>query len=225
MNSFLLLLQKDLVCTWRCKRAIVGTFSFAFILVVVGSFAFRQIGFGQTELKSVTPGILWLTFLFSGMTILSSSQVYEQEQSALSGLLLHPVDPAAVFLSKWLNNLLVFSLVQVLVVGVHSLLFGAEIFGVVFELTAVSIIWAMGFTAVGTLLSPMAVSSSNREVLLPILLFPLILPHIAAAIILSRELLLDGQLAFSSFWFHFLCGYDSIAVVLGCVLFEFVARD
>ena len=219
---FWILVSKDFLCLWRSRHILVGTFGFALLLVVVASFAFRHVGAGQEELQAVTPGIIWIIFLFSGVIALNHTFMIEEENRAMLGVLLYPLDPSIVYLSKWLTNFLFLIVLQVCVIVAHGVLFGVELFGVFAELVFLSALATAGFSAVGTLLAGIAVCSKGREIILPVVLFPLLLPLIASVVYLTRELLFSGAIDFGDFWFVLLLGFDVIALVLSWALFEYV---
>ena len=223
-SKFALLFRKDMLCIWRAKSLIVATASFSLMLVVVASFAFRQIGQSATELQALTPGIIWLIFLFSAVVGLNYSFLSEREESAMHGVLLSSVSPAVFYLSKFTSNLLFLVFIQALVIFSHCLLFGVSLAGGGILLLGVTLLSAVGFTALGTLLSAMAVYSRAREVLLPLMLFPLSIPLISASVILTREVMQTGSIELGGFWFLLVCGFDVISLVLAWALFEHVIR-
>ena len=225
MKNFRLLLIKDVLCLWRAKEELLGTFLFALLLVVVSSFAFREVGYGQVELKSVTPGILWLIFVFSAVLGLNHSFNFEIENRALTGLLIGPVEGITVFAAKFISNVLYILAVQALVIISHTVFFGVQVFHLFPEMMLLTLLGAVGFLSLGTLLSAIAVSTRGRELILPIVLFPLSIPFIAALVSLTRDLLASEVLAFSSVLFIFVCVFDVISLTLAAVLFEYVVKD
>ena len=220
MRDFMLLVRKDVRCLLRANGLVLSTFGFSLLLTLVASFAFRQIGYGERELLEVTPGIVWLVFLFSGVIALNHSFALEQENDALFGLLLTSVEPSTVYLAKLAVNAVFLGMIQCFVLVAHGVLFGANFWGVFFELLGVSLLGGIGFVATGTLLSAIAVCTKGRDILLPLMLFPLCIPLVAAAVFLSRGLLETGGLEVESFWFSLLCGFPMLSVVLSWALFE-----
>lgn len=220
MSNFKLLVKKDLLCLWRARQVLLATFSFALVLVVVASFSFRQVGFGQSDLQAVTPGILWLIFLFAGVIALNHSFLIETENDALQGLLFSKVDPGTVFLAKFSTNFVFLFAIQIFTIISHALLFGVEIFSVIPALIFITALAAIGFIAVGTLLSAISVSTPGRDLVLPLILFPLCIPLLAGAVFLTRELLQGGVFPWTSFWLVLILAYDAIALVLSWCLFE-----
>jgi heme exporter protein B len=223
--KFLRLLQKDIRCLLRAKEWLAAIFLFALVLAVLASFAFRQIGYGQDELRAVTPGILWIIFFFCGVVSLNYGFALEREFGALQGLLLGPIDPAAVYISKMLTGTGFLFLIQAFVVCVLTVLFGVELFSQTPALLLLSALSAFGFTALGTLLASISACVPGRDVLLPVLLFPLSLPLLSASVFVTREILAQGLIDYGGFWFLLVIGFDVVSFTLSAVLFEFAVRE
>lgn len=219
-----LLMLKDFRCLWRSPEILVAVFGFALLLIVVASFSFRQIGFGNEQLTAITPGILWLVFLFCGSMCLNHSFELEERDGALRGLISSIDSVELIFLSKFLTNFLFLFVLELFALVVHSILFNIEVIPVLEDFLIILALFAFGFSAIGTLFSAMSVTSKSREILLPILLFPLCLPLVSACVVVSRELLLSGQIEYSGFWFVLVAVFDVVSFVLAWVLFEFVVR-
>lgn len=232
MNQFVALLRKDLLALGRAAHLPLAVLMFAFVLVVVASMGFRQTGYGAVELKALTPGIVWLLFFFSGVVALNATASIEREGEACLAVLLSPVDPVMVFAAKATSNFLFLFVVAVLVLVSHALLFGVAMIpegtsawsGVAWYLLLVILV-GIGFSALGTLLSAMAAWLRGREILLPLLLFPLCLPLFATTIQLNRELLESGSLDLFAVAGVLLIVFDVVALALSAVLFEFVIAE
>jgi len=220
MRSFLAIFVKDFKCFFRAKSIVAAAFGFSLLMVVVASFSFRQIGFSPSELLLITPGVIWLVFIFSGVIVLNHSFLIEKENDALSGLLLSAGRPALVFIAKAASNLLFLSLLQIFVIVIHSILFGVDVSQVFFQLLLISFLVICGFVCFGTLLSAMSVATAGREFMLPLLLFPLCIPLFAGAVFTTKELLLSGTISFDYFWLRLIIGFDVISIALSYVLFE-----
>jgi len=219
------LLLKDFRCLCRRSEKVVATFGFALLLVVVASFSFRQIGYGQAQMLDLTAGILCLVFLFCGVLGLNQSFAFEHENSALRGLILSGFKPEQLYFSKFIVTFLFLLAVQLFVILCHGLLFGAEIFSYFLQLVFVTAMTAVGFTALGTLLAAIAAAVNGKDILLPLLLFPLSIPLLAAAVFVTRELLHGSGIEFMNFWFVLICAFDVISLALSWVLFEYVVRE
>jgi len=218
------LIRKEAACLLRAKQWPIAVVLFAFVLVVVASFSFRQIGYGQAELRSLTPGILWTVFLFCAVVSLNYSFLSEEEFGALQGLLLTPCDPAAVIFSKLLCNWLFLWLVQLLILILHTTLFGAEILPHFWQMAGIGGLVSFGCVALGSLFASISVSVRGRELVLPVLLFPCILPQVAAGVTLTHNILSPGG-ALESFWLLLALCFDVISLTLSLLLFEYVVRD
>lgn len=224
MSKLAKLVRKDVLCLLRARHIVVSTLGFALLLVVVAGFSFRQVGFGQRELADITPGVLWMVFLFCSVLGLNYSFAAEEEQGGLAGLVLTGVDPGQIYLGKFLTNFVFLGITYILVLIAHGLLFGVEYFDRFGSLVIVAVLFGAGFSALGTLLAGIAACSRAREVVLPLTLFPLTIPLVAASVLLCRGVLDTGGIDVTSFWFLLLCGFDVIAVVLSWALFEHVVK-
>lgn len=222
---FFALLQKELLILWRRPATLVAVLGLAVTLVVITSFAFRQIGQGVEELNGLTPGIIWSIFVFTGVVSLSHSFVSEEENRALQGVMISPVSPASVFLAKSVSQMVFLTGVQTVVMVLHSLFFNPALWSASVEMFAIALVVSVGFVALGTLLAGIAVTFNGRELLLPVVLFPLVLPLITAAVLLTRDILSNGSLDFNNFWLTVLVVFDVIAVTCGVSLFEYVVRE
>lgn len=222
---FLRLLHKDISCLLRARGFVPACFAFSLLLVVVASFSFRQIGYKQSDLLLITPGMLWLIFLFSSMSVLTQSFVIEKENSAISGLILSGAVVEKVFLSKFLVNFVFIFLQQLFVVLAHSLFFAVSLSSYFSSLILITLLASLAFSSLGTLFAFISVSTRGRELLLPILLFPLLLPLLAAVVFLTKTSLTLGYLDYSQFWFIFLIVFASLSFLLSLLLFEYAVKE
>jgi heme exporter protein B len=200
----------------RSREMVNSMFIFALIVILVFSFSFEL---RVDRISQVAPGVLWVTFMFAGMLGLGRSFVLESDQGCLDGLLLCPVDRSVIYFGKTLSNLLFISMVEVIVLPLY---FG--LFNLPFKpmLLLVILLGTMGFSSVGTLISAMAVHARAREVMLPILLFPLVMPVLIAAVKLTGGVL-DG-LAWSEMenWMRLLVSFDVIFLAVSYMGFDYV---
>ena len=213
------IVQKDLATEMRSREMISPMLVFALIVVFVFNFSFEL---RVDMVKQVAPGVLWVTISFAGMLGLGRSFIQERDQGCLDGLLLSPVDRSAIYLGKMLGNLLFISMIEVVIVPLFLVLFNLP-----FEpmLLPVVFMGTLGFAAVGTLFSAMSVQARAREVMLPILLFPIVIPVLIAAVKMTGGLV-DGQpWAELARWFRLLVGFDLIFVTVSYVTFDFVVED
>lgn len=180
MNSYFAkvgaVFAKDVRTELRTKELFSAMFVFSLLVVIVFNFALPG---KTTDAKDVAPGLLWVAFTFAGVLGLNRSFIIEKDRGSLEGLLLAPVDRSAIFLGKVLGNFTFMLIVEVVITPIFSLLFNYSVLNI--GLVPVILLGTIGFAEIGTLFSAMAVNTKAREVLLPVLFFPIMLPVIIAA--------------------------------------------
>lgn len=225
MTAFAALIAKDVRLLVRSRSVVAALGFFAFVLVVVSSFAFRRVGYGPAELRSITPGIIWLVFLFTGVVLLNHSFVEERENHSLLGIVLSGISLEYVMFSKIV--VLGFSLlfVQGFVWLVHSLLFGVPVGEYWHELAIISVLVTIAFVSIGSLFAAIAAVTPRREILLPIILFPVSIPLVGAAVQLTDDVLLHNGIIYGDFWFVLLCAFAVIGLTSSLMLFPALCKD
>jgi heme exporter protein B len=168
--------------------------------------------------------VLWIAITFAGMLGLSRSFVLERDRGVIDGLLLAPVDRSTIYFGKMIGNVLFISLVEIIILPFYIVLFNQPL-SVIPALGSVIILGTIGFAGVGTLFSAMAVHTRAREVLLPIMLFPVVIPVMLAAVQLTAGIL--DQLPFEDVqhWLALLVVFDVIFIVASVIMFEFVVEE
>jgi heme exporter protein B len=171
--------RKDLLVELRTKDTLNSMLFFGVVVLVVFNFAMESL---RDSVRTAVPGVLWVAFAFSGTLGLNRMFASEKENGCLQGLLMIPVDRGIIYFGKMLAAT-VFMLIAEVIIFVCSLVFfNLTVWKEIPYLAVVFLIGTLGFTAVGTLLSAIAVNTRLREVLLPLLLFPVILPVIVNAV-------------------------------------------
>lgn len=221
-DAVLALIRKDLLSEWRTREAVGSMALFALLVVVIFGFCFET---RTVDLEYAAPGMLWVAFSFSGVLGLGHSFASERQRGSLQALVLAPVDRSALFLGKMVGNLILLSLVEIVTVPVFSILLHVPVLPCVPLLALVTFAATIGFTAVGTLLSALATSSRMREMLLPILLYPLWIPILLAAVRATGEVLAGGGIAEISGWLRLILGFDLIFVTAGLLLFDQILEE
>lgn len=214
------LLWKDLVIEWRTKDAMVAMLVFGILALTVFNFAFDL---RADDTLLVTPGVLWVAVLFAGTLGLGRVFAHERERGSMEGLLLSPVDPGAIYVAKLVANLVFIGLTEVVLVPVFESFFGVSVLHG--QIIAVVLLGTVGFAAVGTVFGAMAVNTRAREVMLPVLLLPVLVPLIIGSV-RATGLLLDGH-PWSDVWtwVNLLIAFDVVYLVLSYVVFEYVIED
>ena len=219
LNKTLAIVWKDVIAELRTREMFSSMFVFALLLIVIFSFSFDlRVG----NVAEVAPGVLWVTFAFAGTLQLNRSLAAEVEGARLDGLLLAPMERSTVYFGKMLGNLLFISATEAVMLPIFSAVFNLNLIKPAFLLTI--FLGTVGFAAVGTLLSAMAANTRAREVMLPVLLFPIIVPVVISAVKLTAGIL-DG-LPWNSLgsWLRLLIGFDVIFLTLSYMTFDYVVQ-
>jgi len=210
---------KDLISEWRTKDIISSVFIFALLVIIIFNFAFEP---GAEALAIVAPGVLWVAFTFAGVLGLNRSFVLEKDRGCLDGLLLCPTDRGAIYWGKMLGSFLFMLIVEAVALPIFSVLFNLPLF--MPGLILIAFLATLGYTAVGTLLSAIAVNTRAREVMLPILLFPMVIPLIIAAVE-ATGVILGGAGGGIGSWLQLVLVFDVILLVVATLSFEFVVEE
>jgi len=220
LRKILAIVHKDIVAELRTKEMFSSMFVFALLVIVIFNFAFEL---RVANVKQVAPGVLWVAFTFAGMLGLNRSFILEKDKGCLEGLLLAPVDRSAIYFGKMLGNLIFMSVVEAIVLPIFWVLFNPPLFSP--ALVLVIVLGTLGFAGVGTLFSAIAVHTRAREVMLPILLFPIVVPLMIAAVKITGGLL-DGQpLSEMRNWLNLLVGFDIIFLTVSYMTFDYVVEE
>lgn len=211
---------KDLAAELRSRELFSAMLVFSLLVIIIFNFALEL---DIVTRRSVTAGVLWVTFAFAGTLGLNRSLSIEREQGGLDGLLLAPVDRTAIYFGKAISNLTFMLGVEAVTLPVYSFLYGINLFRP--GLLGVILLGSLGYTAVGTLLATMSVQTRTRDMLLPILLFPLVLPVLIAAVKASGGILAGDEAASIMSWVNILIVYDIIFLAIAFMVFDFVVQE
>ncbi len=214
------ILWKDLAAEWRSREIISAMLIFSLLVIFLFNFALEL---DPLTRRSATAGILWVTLVFAGTLGLNRSLAVEKDRGCLDGLLLAPVDRTAIYFGKMLANLVFMLVIAAIVLPLYSLLYDVNLFKPGLLLTVA--LGLEGYAAVGTLLAAMSVQTRTREILLPILLFPIIIPVLVAAVKASNGFLLAASMADIQPWINILLAYDVLFTAIAFMVFEFVVEE
>jgi len=222
VNVLLAILWKDLVTEWRSRDRAVAMALFAMLVVAIFEFALPE---GASERsRALAPALLWITYVFAALLGLGRAFALELENDALSALALAPADRGWVFLGKAAANLLILGVVQALVAVVFALFFNVDWRAVAAPLAGVIALGSLGLCSAGTLFGAIAVRTRFREVMLPLLLLPLLVPVISGAV-RATSALLEGAAEVPFEPIQLLIVTDAAYLVLGFVGFEYVLDE
>jgi heme exporter protein B len=224
MKAFLYLAWKDLLMEFRTKQMLNSMIIFSLLVIVIFNYSFTNVLF-SIEVSDIAPGILWIAFTFAGMLGLSRSFAGEKEDGCLDGLRLCPVDPTAIYMGKVTSNLVIMFMIEIIIVPLFMILFN---FTDIKSLTALAIViflGTLGFILVGTLFSALTVNMRTREILLPVILFPIIIPLIMSAVLATQKVLASGNIMDAIDEIRLLLVYDVVFFIAAQLLFEYVIED
>ena len=222
MRPLAALIWKDLVIEARTRELVTSMSLVAFLALVILNLA---LGPSPQLAAAAAPAVVWVTVAFAATLGLARAQGLEQEGQALQGLLLTPVGRHVLYLGKCGANLVVVLVLQLVVVAATAALFSGDVGRRLPWLALPLALGAVGFTAVGTLLSAMTAATRLREVLLPILLLPVALPVIMLSLSGVGAVLEGRDLAELFRSLKLLAAVDIIFVMLGMGLFPYVVEE
>jgi heme exporter protein B len=228
----LALIRKDLRVEVRARDTLPPMLAFSLAVTLLLSFTLPAgrlevpvdvPGPGTVPLADVLAGFLWVTVLFAGLIGFARTFEIERADGALDALLLVPMDRSALFAAKAGANLISIALIEVMLLPLFALFFGIDLLGGLGALLVVVVLSDVGFAAVGTLFAALAAHTSSRELVLPILALPALVPVFIAATELTSSLFLGEGLAdvASRGWFVILIAFDVIMTTAGALLFDY----
>jgi heme exporter protein B len=214
------IVAKDIAAELHTREMVSAMLVFSVLSLVIFSLALDLRG---AVARAAAPGVLWATVAFAGTLGLSRSFAREQQTGCIDGLLLAPVDRSAIFFGKAIGNLLFMAVVEAVLLPLFSAIFDVPLLlpGVL----VVTALGTVGYAAVGTLLAAIAVNTRAREVMLPILLLPLAIPALIAAVQATGYLVEGGTLAEVGGWVRLLVAYDLIIVAVSMLTFGYVVEE
>lgn len=211
---------KDLAAELRSRELLGAMLVFALLVILIFNFALEL---DARTRATVTSGVLWVTFAFAGTLGLNRSMAIEKDQGCLDGLLLAPVDRSALFFGKALSNLAFMLIVEAVILPTYSVLYNVNLFRP--GLLVVISLGSIGYAVVGTLLASMSVQARTRDVLLPILLFPVVIPVLVAAVRATNGFLEGIEFEEIRTWLNLLIGYDVIFTAVAFMTFDYVVEE
>lgn len=211
--------KKDLTTEIRAKAGFNGVASLAVTILILLGLA---LGPDASALRNAAVGAVWLATLFSGVLAFNRSFQVELESGALESLLLYPGPRWTIFAGKLLGNLMFVTLMVSIVMAVGIVLFSIEIPRRWPLLLGVAALGIVGLVTLGTFYASMASRSRAREVLLPLLLFPMLVPLLLAAISASKALIGTDLMHEAGAWIRLLAGFDVIFLIATFIAFEHV---
>jgi heme exporter protein B len=219
------LLKKDMRMEMRTHEMLTSMVLYALLVLTVYGAALSQTSANSTIL-SMSGGLLWAVVIFTSLLGLNRSFAREKETGCIEGVLLAPIDRAAIFLAKTTSNLLFLVLVEIIVVPLFIFFFltGGQLTSLAWLMPLPLLVGTIGIAGVGTLLSTMTMNTSGKDVMLAILFIPLIFPLLYACVGATSAIIMASAGWFDTFWRSLVLavGYDVIMVAACFGLYGFV---
>ncbi len=214
------ILRKDLMIELRRRELVVSMLVFALLIVVTFNFAFDL---RVQSVVSVGPGALWAAVLFAVLLNVGRTIVVERDRGAWDGLLAAPLEPGALYLAKLLGNVAFTAAMEVVLVPAFAAIYDLNV--VAPRILLALFLGTVGLAAVGTLFAGVLASTRAREAMMPVLLFPLLLPVVIATVKATSESLSPNAVMGSEPWTGLLAAFDLLFVTLGYALFDHAAEE
>lgn len=221
-RAALAIAAKDLRLEWRSRSALLSAVVFAALVLVIFNFARDPTAVSTLDLA---PSVLWVTFAFAAIVALNRAFTVERQHGAMAGLLLAPVSRNAIFVGKYLANLVFVGTVELVTLPLFVLFFNVDLTGALPGLLIVIVLATVGFVAVGTVFSAMAVRTRFAELMLPVLLLPFMVPPLMMAAQATTRLLGGRPLSELMGWLRLLTLYDVAFVTLSILIFPAVVDE
>jgi heme exporter protein B len=210
-------LLKDLRIEWRSKDAINSMLFFALLVVVLFSISFDPRG---AFARDIAGGVLCVATMFASVSALNQAWAREIRHQVLDAQRMAPTPGAELFLAKVIANFLFVSIVQIALAPVFLIMYNLNVQGSAWQLALVLPLGTWALVANGTFFAALAIRSRNREMLLPLILFPIFLPALLAMVVATKSILTGDS--DPSLWIKLLVGYDIIFTTISLLLFDVI---
>lgn len=227
----LALVHKDLLTERRSKAAFNAMAFFAAMVLFIFSFALgpdapgMAATPGQTLLQYLWPGLLWVAIFFTGILALGRSFQVELESGGLEALRLYPGDKKAIYAGKLIANLILLFAMELVLIPVSAILYNIDLWTKLPALIGITVLGSVGFAAVGTFYAALTANLRAREVMLPVLLFPVLVPVVVAAVKATTLVVRGDPMGEMWTWLRILGLIDLVLVTVCTLTFEFAIED
>ena len=213
---------KDLLMEFKTRELFSSMFVFAVLVLLIFVFT---VDLSLVQANDVAPGVLWVAVLFSGTLGLNRSFTLEKENSGLQGLMLAPVDRSAIYFGKMLSNLVFLLTMEAFLLPVFMVFFNVDLGSHLGGLAFVLLIGTLGFSALGTLLASLASNLKTREIMLPLLLYPLMVPVAIGSVRMTRQVLAGQPLGDMMNWILLVLCFDVIYLAVSIMTIDHILEE
>jgi heme exporter protein B len=231
MRRAMALVRKDMITERRSKAAFNAMAFFAAMVLFIFSFALgpdapsMSAGPGQTLLQYLWPGLLWVAIFFTGILALGRSFQIEMESGGMEALRLYPGDKKAVYLGKLISNLIVLGAMELILIPVSAILYNIDLWTKLPALLGTTLLGSVGFAAVGTFYAALTANLRARDVMLPVLVFPILVPIVVAAVKATTLIIRGDPMGEMWTWLRIMALVDIVLLTVCTLTFEFALED
>jgi len=210
-------LAKDLRLEWRSKDSINSMLFFALLVVVIFSFSFDPTA---EESRQIAGGLVWVAFLFAAVVALNQTWARELRNHVLDAYRVSPAPANALFLAKAFGNFIFVTVLELLMTPLFIIFYNLRALGPAYQLPLVTVLGTWALVVNGTFFAAISIRTRSREIMLPLLLFPVSIPAVLAMVEATRSIL-TGDFS-ARFWLVLLAAYDVVFTIASLFLFESV---
>jgi len=222
LSQVMAIVRKDFATELKTRELFSSMFVFAVLVMLIFIFS---INLSIVKASQVGPGVLWVAILFAGTLGLNRSFTLEKENGCLQGLMLTPVDRSVIFFGKMLSNLGFLLIMEAFLLPVFMIFFNVDIGSHLGPLLVVVLMGTLGFSALGTLLSSLSSNLKTREIMLPILLYPLIVPIAIGSVKLTGKILDGKSLTDMMNWVGLILCFDIIFISASIMTIDHILEE
>jgi len=221
-NQVAAIVWKDLATELKTRELFSTMFVFSVLVILIFIFS---INLSIVKATEVGPGVLWVAFLFAGTLGLNRSFMLEKENGCLQGLILTPADRTTIYFGKFISNLVFLLIMEAFILPLFMVFFNVDLLAHLGPLLVVILLGTVGFCALGTLLSSLASNLKTREVMLPILLYPLMVPVIIGAVRMTGQVLEGVALSSMMNWVGLTLCFDVIFIGVSIMTIDHILEE
>jgi len=222
LNQVGAIIWKDFAVELKTRELFVSMFIFAVLVILIFIFS---VDLSIINSNQVGPGVLWVAILFSGTIGLNRSFMLEKENQCIQGLMLAPIDRSAIYFGKMISNLAFLLIMEAFILPIFMIFFNVDIISNIFPLLFVILIGTIGFSALGTLLSSLSANLKTRDIMLPILLYPLMVPIAIASVKMTSQVIMGEELSSVAKWIGLTLCFDIIFIGASIMTIDHILEE
>ena len=222
LNQVAAIVWKDIITELKTRELFSSMFIFALLVILIFIFS---VNLSIVKANEVGPGVLWVAFLFAGTLGLNRSFMLEKENGCLQGLILTPVDRTAIYFGKLISNLAFLFIMEAFLLPPFMIFFNVDLLPHLGPLLLVIFLGTLGFCAIGTLLSSLSSNLKTREIMLPILLYPLMVPVVIGAVRMTGQVLLGEELSAMMKWVGLILCFDILYIGVSILTIDHILEE